>query len=122
STRLDTNTVLYQAQFDSQDWSGRLLKIGIDLDGTIGSVEADAATQMPSHSARRIYTATGAFQWANLSPAVQAQFNVGPDAVVDGLGEQRVNWIRGEQSNEQQNGGALRDRSVILGDIVESSP
>ncbi|MEZ5464613.1 MAG: PilC/PilY family type IV pilus protein [Lysobacteraceae bacterium] len=122
STRLDTSTVLYQAQFDSKDWSGRLLKIGIGVDGTIGAVEADAANEMPGHSARDIYTRTGEFKWASLSPAVQALFNVGPDAVVDGLGEQRVNWIRGDHSNEQQNGGALRDREFVLGDIVDSSP
>ncbi|HFD80824.1 MAG TPA: hypothetical protein ENK05_10620 [Gammaproteobacteria bacterium] len=30
STRLDTNTTIYQARFDSRDWSGDLLAFGID--------------------------------------------------------------------------------------------
>ncbi|MCB1559812.1 MAG: hypothetical protein KDI75_01735, partial [Xanthomonadales bacterium] len=122
STRLDTSTVLYQAQFDSKDWSGRLLKIDIGTDGTIGAVQADAATAMPTHGSRKIFTRDGEFKWGSLSAAVQNQFNVGPNAVMDGLGEQRVNWIRGDQSNEQDKGGALRTRTYVLGDIVDSSP
>ena len=33
-----------------------------------------------------------------------------------------VNYIRGDQSNEESSGGIFRDRSVVLGDIVNSSP
>ena len=33
-----------------------------------------------------------------------------------------VNYIRGDQSNEESAGGEFRNRSVLLGDIVNSSP
>lgn len=33
-----------------------------------------------------------------------------------------VNYIRGDTSREKQNGGTLRNRTKLLGDIVHSSP
>ncbi len=37
-------------------------------------------------------------------------------------GEDILDYVRGDQSLEEQNGGEFRDRSVILGDIVNSDP
>ena len=33
-----------------------------------------------------------------------------------------VNYIRGDQTNEESNGGTLRDRSSVIGDLVNSTP
>ena len=33
-----------------------------------------------------------------------------------------VNYIRGDQSNEESNGGSFRDRSTLIGDLVNSTP
>ena len=35
---------------------------------------------------------------------------------------QRINWLRGDRSNESGGGGVLRARVGVLGDIVDSSP
>ncbi len=40
----------------------------------------------------------------------------------DQIGEKRLNYIRGDQSFEQQNGGFFRNRSSLLGDVINSSP
>ena len=42
--------------------------------------------------------------------------------VITGNGEDILNYLRGDKSKEEQNDGDFRDRSVILGDIVNSDP
>ena len=56
STRLDTDTLIYQARFDTKDWSGQLLAFAVNADGSVGALTWDAAQQMPSHTNRDIYT------------------------------------------------------------------
>lgn len=139
STRLDTNTVIYQARFESEDWSGQVLAYDLDpTDGSVGSVLWDASKLMPTPAARNIFTwnpdaspsPTGIdFFWGVLSTAQQLALNTKPDGItVDTLGEERLNWIRGDGSNELANGGVFRSRHVrdgqriYLGDIVNSDP
>ena len=40
----------------------------------------------------------------------------------DGNGALRVNWLRGDQSHEQSAGGIFRNRTDLLGDIINSAP
>jgi type IV pilus assembly protein PilY1 len=40
----------------------------------------------------------------------------------DTNGEARLDYLRGDHSDEQQNSGSFRNRTSILGDIVDSSP
>lgn len=127
STRLDANTVIYQARFDSADWSGQLLKIGVNADGSVGALAWNAGSLIPAPASRSIYTRTGAgtrvaFEWNNLDSTQQAALNAGDDGQPDGLGPQRVDYLRGDRSGEQANGGAFRDRGSVLGDIVNASP
>ncbi len=128
STRLDTDTRVYQARFDSNDWSGQLLAYAINPDGTVGDPEWDASELIPQPASRKIFTfkpTTGAgvsFAWANLDASQQAYLNTSGAGVVDNLGSARLAYLRGDQSAELQGGGAFRDRSRILGDIVNSDP
>lgn len=97
-----------------------------------GSV-VSATAQSPSAGAsggRQILTWNGggvAFQWANLSNAekcglagqaatctLTAALNTKSSIVLD--------YLRGDRSNEAANGGLLRTRTGVLGDIVNSSP
>ncbi|MGE3296758.1 MAG: pilus assembly protein [Porticoccaceae bacterium] len=41
---------------------------------------------------------------------------------ITGQGDLVLGYLRGDQSLEEQNGGDFRDRSVLLGDIVNSDP
>jgi type IV pilus assembly protein PilY1 len=131
STRLDTETLIYQARFRSDDWTGQLLAYRLLADGSLGNVQWDAADLIPSASVRQIYTRNGAvpgagnaipFEWNELSSAQQTALDRRPDGTVDGLGADRVDWLRGDQSSERQSGGPFRDRSAVLGDIVNSDP
>ena len=63
------------------------------------------------------------FRLANLSSTQQTDLNTNPDTgLADGLGSNRLNYLRGDTTNETHNGGTFRNRSHLLGDIVDSDP
>ena len=133
STRLNTDTKIYQARFNSAQWSGELLAYPINSNGTVGTSASNAANNMPAHGDRTIYaynptvTPKGVpFTWSGgstqLSAAQQTALNTNLSAVNDGLGPDRVAYLRGNRTLEIQNGGAFRNRVSTLGDIVNSDP
>ena len=127
STRLDTETLVFQARFNSESWSGEVLAFGINPDGSIGTLRWDAGTLVPAPLARRIYTSTNGttqvdFTWSSLSAAQRAALDLDRDGNNDGRGSTRLDWLRGDRSQEFQNGGVFRNRARVLGDIVNSSP
>lgn len=143
STRLNTvnpsqETIIYQASFNTADWTGALQAIKINTDATLGNVKwtTDDSGIFPAHGSRSIYTHNGttglAFteaNWASLSSAMTSALI---DTNNDTIGKQRLNYLRGDTTNEQQNGGILRNRPLqtgaglapvkLLGDIINSSP
>ncbi len=60
----------------------------------------------------------------SLDAAVQSALATNPaTGLADTLADQRINWLRGDRSNEQSSsGGTLRRRNGILGDIINSGP
>lgn len=128
STRLTTESALYQAQFRVDDWTGRLARIPVDstgalqctLDGSPACVEASSL--IPAHGARNVVTSRGAvragvaFDQVGLT-AVGAWDRFGAD---DTARANVVNFLRGDQTNEGTNPGQFRVRSARLGDIVNS--
>ncbi len=118
STRLDTNTLIYQARFNSGSWSGEVLAYPINPDGSIASSSWDAGTLIPVEDNRHIYTYSPSssagieFEWSALSAAQKTAIG----------SEEIANYLRGDQSGELQNNGSFRDRSRLLGDIVNSDP
>ncbi len=127
STSLQSGTLVYQASFDSSDWSGHFKALPVQSDGSVGAMMWDSATLMPTYASRTILTHNGSnavtLQWANLSSAQQTLLNQDAYGVADGRGSERVNWLRGDSSKEQRNGGVHRNRLVtVLGDTVNSDP
>lgn len=116
STRLSTETVIYQARFNSADWNGQLLAIPLNSDGSIGTVLWDAAENIPAAASRNILTWSGSaginFAWGDLSSAQQTLLG----------NADMVDYLRGSSTNEVKNGGSYRNREKILGDIVNSDP
>jgi type IV pilus assembly protein PilY1 len=135
STHLSGDTVEYQANFISndlpyQDWTGNLDAIQLNPDtGMPTNVVRwsargllDSLVSGLGWSTSRVVTtwnpatADGvAFRWANLSTAQKALLQPS-----DLLGQSRVEYLRGNAALEKRNGGTFRDRSHILGDIVDS--
>ncbi|WP_210395816.1 pilus assembly protein [Motiliproteus sediminis] len=124
STRLNTSSTIYQARFNSGDWTGQLLAFAITSSGAVGSQQWDAAAQMPAHGARNVlsWNGTSGFVFdgttANLATINSIMASASASSVTPGL----VNYLRGDDTNEQSNGGLLRDRISRLGDIVNSDP
>lgn len=129
STRLIDNTLIYQARFDSEDWSGQIIAYRINNDGSIGDVawNTDTPGKVPAPGDRAVYTWNGnagvaltEASWSDLSAAQRSALQ---DGGSEEQGKERLNWLRGDQSKEQgQTGGYLRARNIILGDIVNSDP
>lgn len=142
STSLTANSDLYQATFNpgsatSNAWVGDLEEYGVSASAAINTTatwsaqaQLDAlaspvtsrhiATWDPYHVAADGSTVTPAavgFDWGNLSSTLQAELQPS-----DTNGSLRVNWLRGDHSQEQSNGGPFRTRAHLLGDIVDSSP
>lgn len=116
STRVVTTAHLYQALFNSADWSGQLKAFPLDSQGNIGTMVWDASTKIPAHGSRNIRT------WGG-SAGIAFSNAVGT------LTADQVNYVRGDYSKEQINGGSFRNRRVTasdhaskLGDIVNADP
>jgi len=128
STKLDSNTLIYQAQFNSSDWSGDVLAYSINSNGSIGTLTWQASQLIPAAASRNILTwdATNKvgvnFLWANITANEQAALNKNIFGITDSNGSDRLNYLRGDQSKEQSNGGSFRTRNLILGDVVNSNP
>lgn len=110
STRLTTNTHLYQALFKSSDWAGQLKAFPLLADGTVGTEVWDAANVLPAHGSRNITTRDNSGSAVNFSSALGT------------LTVAQVNYLRGDASGEVVNGGAFRNRTSKLGDIVNADP
>lgn len=121
STNLNTGSVVYNALFNSGDWSGELKATEINPNGTFGNNLWTAS--IPSASSRKIYTFAGTsgveFLWANLSTT---QKNYLINGETDAAGQARLGWIRGVNDATTNSTYALRNREKILGDIVNSDP
>jgi type IV pilus assembly protein PilY1 len=121
STRLETNTFVYQGRFRTSDWTGQLLALELDPDdGTIAGLAWDAADLIPDPADRNIFTLDEdgdgiEFLWDLLGSTQQGSLDM------DMLGEARVDWLRGDQSLEDNEDG-FRVRTAVLGDIVNSDP
>jgi type IV pilus assembly protein PilY1 len=125
---ISSETRIYQAKFDSGDWSGHLLSFPVNPDGTTQPAEWDAAAQLPTPDNRVIITtnadtnAAVPFRWGNIGPTRQGELQ---PPLSDGLGERRLDFLRGDSTYEFQGGvGTFRNRNLTskLGDIVSSAP
>lgn len=128
STSLNTSSTIFQAKFDSADWSGKMLAYVLNSDGSVPTSPTwDASTLLPSATSRTILTykpsvAKGIpFRWP-ATPAtptateldVSQSTNIGSSAVLD--------YLRGDGSNEGTGASNYRVRATKLGDIVYSTP
>ncbi|WP_341645050.1 pilus assembly protein [Thauera sp. SDU_THAU2] len=123
SSNSTADTMLYQAKFDTIDWSGSLT--ATEFDPVTGNLKAIAAWSSSLPSARNILsynTATNSgisFQWDDISDQQKTQLGS-----KDGLnGEGVLDWVRGKQTKEEPNGAFRKRRSTgLIGDIVNSKP
>jgi len=143
-------TSVYQSGFDPTTWSGSLKKIMLVHDAEGGPLRlaakadwdagevltgtaAKAADPMPgaryifitsTHGSGNKPFGTVEFKWDALSADQKTLFNASPaDGRGDGLGERRLDYLRGLRNLELgRTGGIFRPRERVLGDIINSKP
>lgn len=135
STTLQTGTVTYQAIYHSGIWLGELDAYSVN--STTGAISSTttwkANASSPAPSSRNIWTYNPSGSGASnqfvtfsspstLSTAEQTALGSSSTAQ-----QAMINYMRGDPSNEQRNGGNFRSRTVSnaaapLGDIIDSQP
>lgn len=115
STRLDTNSKIYQARFSSGTWAGGLLAYNInEITGAVEALAWDTADLIPSEANRNI------FSWnSNTNVGIEFEYANLHSSQTAFLTSDQLDYIRGDQSNE---GVTYRSRSSVLGDIINSDP
>ena len=147
-----TGSALYQAKFNSADWSGTLINYAVAGSGAISAVATwDAGARVKAQNwdnGRNIITykpsaAAGLhgipFRWPTLPAAPLATeldttqstaLNIAPGGGNDGFGAQRLRFLRGDPTQEARScalppcaAPQFRNRNVTpLGDVINSSP
>jgi type IV pilus assembly protein PilY1 len=131
---IDENTRVFQSSYNSDGWTGDVKAYGVDT--ITGEVDVTpiwtAAQQLQGlnwNGERIIATFDGSqgipFRY-NDDLTDSQKIALGSDltagSAADQIAGHILNYIRGDTGNEEKNGAIFRNRSHILGDIVNSSP
>jgi len=128
--RLTESTRIFQTQFNNEKWEGYLLSYDLNTTNNEGSTRAqqwNAANKLGAFNTRKImsYNPKASnekginFLWDELNNEQKQHLKKN---VNNNTAKKRLNWIRGEQANEDNTNGPFRERSNLLGDIIHSSP
>jgi len=127
SGSVSSSSRVYQARFNSANWTGELLSYQVNPDGSLNTDITnpnnwEASQHIPAPSSRQIITVNSngvavPFQWTNLDTTRRAQLDANAT-----VAQNKLNYLRGDASQEVANGGAFRNRLSKLGDIVNSVP
>lgn len=152
-TASSVNGDFFAPQFNPADWSGTVQKSNLKLNTTTGTVESTAGVIWDAgailSSGSRATSSTGPYvipadrniitmsmaseptgvyfdvaHKTQLDTAVLTALSTNPQTgSSDGLVDARINWLRGDHSNEQSStSGTLRQRTNIMGDVINSGP
>ncbi|MGB5832397.1 MAG: PilC/PilY family type IV pilus protein, partial [Thiohalocapsa sp.] len=129
STSVNTGSQVFQSRFHSSTWRGQLLAFTIDRNGSIPVSylwDAGAVLSGQTAASRKILTVSRdtndgiPFRWAGIASQTDTLhgdlLNTDAFGTSDGLGSQRVNYLRGDATT------GFRVRNNKLGDIIHSSP
>lgn len=141
-----SDSLLFQATFDSEDWSGQVEATALNADGfltgsSVWDVESKLSTQLEQTPIedRVVLTSkleagqyTGvSFQWPENTPSAATEIGASEMSLIagtlgEGNGQSIVDYIRGDDSSEESVSGTtglgFRDREFALGDVINSDP
>jgi type IV pilus assembly protein PilY1 len=133
SATFQSDTRAYQATYRSGIWTGDLVARDVTAAGGISSTEAwrvssriaatyaDAATGNDHHN-RPVFTWGGSPAGAAFPTTAQATLLARSAGSAPVTGAANASYVKGLQTGELSNGGVLRNRSSVFGDIINSSP
>ncbi|MBD3813013.1 MAG: hypothetical protein IE917_12455 [Betaproteobacteria bacterium] len=140
--QVQTSTQVYIAQYTPANWWGELLAYPLVINSSGDLVAAQYATwnascvltggncpltnqsSVTAQSSRVVLTWNGSagttLSYTNLNATQKAAVNTNP--VWSSQGTKVIQYLTGTRTYEQSNGGSLRTRTSLLGDIVNSNP
>lgn len=149
-SRAQQTGAFYQAQLNSSDWSGTVVRTEITYNTATLALEASATpvwdagqiltgvqsgtttlAPFPEPANRKIYSysrtsSTGVtFTWADIDADVQASLRTDPStSIVEATtdGQARLDYIRGVRTAESDTGLNYRARRNVMGDSINSAP
>lgn len=128
SSVLSSASDIFWVQYSTLGMTGDLIKAYLNNDGSVAAIRWHFADvlEKTAPSSRFIFTynkdtlkAVLFKTVSDLSIAQQLDLNTGPTLLIDGLGQQRIDYLRGDRTREIKD---FRVRSLILGDVVDSAP
>lgn len=131
SGSISTTTRVYQARFNTRDWTGQLLAFGVDPNTgavNINNPLWDASTEIPQPNDRDIITVNDApstpddlpvaFRWNDLDATRRSQLDPTPATA-----QLILDYLRGDATHEEETAiPRFRARPSKLGDIISSAP
>lgn len=121
SVSLDTGAQVFSASYVAGIWTGSLAATPVSEGGVAAT--PDWTASIPTWSSRRIFTSNnGAGASFPTAGQVTSLVRGGGPANFEVSGTDNANYIKGEQRLEASRDGTLRDRTSLLGDIINSSP
>ncbi len=124
STSIDAGTQLFQGSYVSGLWTGELRAYAVTSSGIAATPTWLASEGIPT-TGRNIFTFDGTigttFPTASQTTALDRPGPLAADLPTV-TGADNAAYIAGNRTLELSNGGALRNRNHLLGDIVTSSP
>jgi type IV pilus assembly protein PilY1 len=128
STQWQEGSTVFQAKFNSADWSGNFLALPVSSTGAVGTAHWDAANLLPAVANRVFYTLNGSTKQAVTCSGngdFQTALNAGDNRCSD-----RLNWLKGATTHEARFYNATTNPNATfrnrlgskLGDIINSDP
>ncbi|MBY0545392.1 MAG: VWA domain-containing protein, partial [Gammaproteobacteria bacterium] len=137
SQNLTVSSAIYEAQYNTTHWSGSLFKFPVSITGTIGAAQWDAGALLTAipYQNRLVFTYNNdsaidrPILFTTLSSLAAAQQSdlsrSATTGAADTNGQLRLNYLLGDRTQEQTSTNTtnlFRQRSSVLGDIVNSTP
>ncbi|MEB1608529.1 PilC/PilY family type IV pilus protein [Xanthomonas campestris pv. campestris] len=122
STSLDAGTRVFQATYKSGLWTGDVAAYGVSSSDGVSDTASWRASERIPIAGRKIFTSNGTAGAAFPTAAQQAALQRTGTTNYPVSGADNASYLAGTRQLELQNGGSLRNRVHVLGDIVSSSP
>ncbi|CAK7029961.1 pilus assembly protein [Saezia sanguinis] len=122
SDYLEAGNTAFAPSYVTGTWTGDLSAYKLASGGGLGALLWNASSNIPTYANRNIWIGTGGadraveFQWSSLSSSMRTALQ----AQTLNSAEDLVKFLRGD--NTYANNVTFRQRSSVLGDIVNSNP
>jgi type IV pilus assembly protein PilY1 len=120
SAKVDSDTLVFQASYVASQWTGEVMAFPVTSSGVGATPKWRASQGIPADPVpRKVFTYSGSTTAPGATfPTTTQNTALGTSAG----GHSIASYLRGVRTGEAKNGGDLRNRDHLLGDIINSSP